>query len=414
MFANKQYIDHITHSVMNVYKKVNPSFVENIATEKARKEYFLKWSNLIVKKLKIPPLCFCNSTLLDVGCGSGEKSLVYASLGARVLGLDINEKAIEMAKTAAMDWGENIKERVEFRVCSVFKIDIDQSFDIIVSDGVIHHTAYPKKAFNNFVRLLRPGGVLLLGLAEPCGFFQRQLQRYFVNKIAESYKEETKLKIAIILFEEKLKRASKVSGRSVISTAYDSFINPQIVPIAFHEVKNWMDEYDVHLDCTWPPSDIPLQTDSQYHELLESSNQSVLGWETLSRVFWMLNNKHDKDLFNSYKNYDSNLFDFLKQIPSICSDNSLKTHALSKTLKQINEIETTPLPGLSVEKDLSVFIREILHANKEIDIMKSQGLKPEEIAKKLNFRRLFAGFSGVGMVYYRGTKNLNKMDRPKC
>lgn len=413
MLANKQHIDQVTNSVMNVYKKVNPSFVENMTTEKKRKEYFLKWSNLIVKKMKIPPLCFRNSTLLDVGCGSGEKSLVYANLGARVLGLDINEKAIAMAKTAAMELGASVRERVEFRVCSVFEIDLDQSFDIIVSDGVIHHTAYPKKAFDNFAGLLRPGGILLLGLAEPCGFFQRQLQRYFVNKIAKGYNEEAKTNIAILLFEEKLKRASKVSGRSVISTAYDSFINPQVVPIAFHDVKNWMDEYYIHLDCTWPPSELPLQTDSQYHELLESSNQSALGWETLSRVFWMLNNKYDKDLFNSFTNYDSSLFDFLKQIPSICSDAALKTRILSKTLKKINKIETTPFPGLFVEKDLTVFIGEILHANKEIDLMKSQRLKPEEIAKKLNFKRLFAGFSGVGMVYYRGTKNLNEISRTK-
>ena len=349
-------INKTSNDVLKIYKKVNPSRVERISEKKNRIDYVEKWKNLIVKKLLLPPLLFQNSILLDVGCGTGEKSMVYATLGAKVIGLDFNEEAIAIAKSNAEIWG--LFKKTEFHVSSVFDIQINSAFDIIVSDGVIHHTADPKKAFDNFAILLKPGGVLLLGLAEPCGFFQRQLQRYFVNRIANSKDEEILTNIAVILFREELERASKVSGRSIKATVYDSFINPQIVPIAFHDVKKWMNEHNIYLDCTWPPSELPLQNDSQYHPLLGSTNPSILGWETLTRVFWMLNNKYDKDLFDIYTNYNVNLSNFLDQAHSMCSDTSLNTKVLEETLNKVKRIETSPLPGLLLKKILHFLLKK--------------------------------------------------------
>ncbi len=405
---DKNHIDHVTDSVMDVYKRVNPSLVSNITSAGKKNAYFSKWRDLIIKKLKLPPVVFQDSSLLDVGCGTGEKSLVYAVLGAKVLGLDANEKAIALARKLATKWGFGQGHRkAEFSVRSVFDIDINQSFDIIVSDGMIHHTADSKGAFNRFASMLKPGGVLLLGLAEPCGFFQRQLQRYFVNRIAEGHDEKVKVNTAKTLFKEKLRRASRASGRSVESTAYDSFINPHVSPIAFQDIKNWMSEYNIHLDCTWPPSELPLRTDSQYHPDIESNNLSVLAWESVMRLFWMLNDKDDRDLFREYTNHNSSLLSFLNQIPSICNDTALNTGKLKAALEKVGEIKTTPLPGYAVKEDMMLLIEEILKIDRQINIMKSKGQAAKTIAEKIKFKRLFSGFSGVGMVYYRGTKDID-------
>jgi len=40
----------------------------------------------------------------------------------------------------------------------------DKSFDLVFSWGVIHHTISPIQALNEFVRVLRPGGVLILAV----------------------------------------------------------------------------------------------------------------------------------------------------------------------------------------------------------------------------------------------------------
>lgn len=406
MPIDKKQIDRVTNSVMGVYKRVNPSFIENITSQKKKKEFILKWSNLIVRKLKIPPILFRDADLLDVGCGTGEKSLVYAELGANVTGIDVNENAIALAKKRAAEWGSYLQKKTKFRAGSVFEIEKDALFDVIICDGMIHHTADPMKAFAKFACLLRPGGVLVLGVGEPCGFFQRQLQRYFVNKIAGSDNEQVRINIAMMLFEEKLERASKVSGRSIKATAYDSFINPQIVPVSFRDITKWMEEHCIYLDCSWPSAELPLQTDSQYHPFLGMDNPAIMGWEDLARLFWMLKDKYDREVFGLYVNYNVGLSNFLNSIPHICTDRILDANKLKQAAKKIGEIRTTPLPGFDIKRDVINLIEEILKIDNEIDVMKSKKFSVEEIAKRLNFKRLFSGFSGTGMVYYRGTKHM--------
>lgn len=404
MPLDKKQISRVTDLVMGVYKRVNPSFIENINSQKKKKEFMLKWSNLIVRKLKIPPILFQEADLLDIGCGTGEKSLVYTELGANVTGIDVNENAIAMAKKRAIEWGLYLKNKTKFRVSSVFEIEKDSLFDIVVSDGMIHHTADPEIAFDKFACLLRPGGVLILGVGEPCGFFQRQLQRYFVNKIAGSDNERLRIDIAMMLFKEKLERASKVSGRSIRAAAYDLFINPQIVPVAFRDIRKWMKERRIHMDCSWPSADLPLQTDSQYHPLLGMDSPAILGWEDLARLLWMLKDKYDREVFGLHANYNDGLSDFLDSIPYICTDKMLDTNKLKQATKKIGTIRTSPLPGFDIKGDFANFIKDILKIDNEIYTMKAKKFGAKKIAKRLNFKRLFSGFSGTGMVYYRGTK----------
>ena len=410
MQPDKKQIDAVTESVMDVYKRVSPSFIESITSQGKKKEFFLKWSNFLVKKLKIPPLLFRGASVLDAGCGIGEKSLVYAAMGADVTGIDVNEKAIAMARKRAADWGLGLQGKAEFRTGSVFEIDTGVLFDIVICDGVIHHTADPGKAFDNIARLLRPGGVLVLGAAEPCGFFQRQLQRYFVNKIAGSSDEKTKADVASMLFAEKLERAAEASGRSVKAATYDSFINPHVAPVPFCDVKTWMARHGIHMDCSWPSVELPLQTDSQYHPLLKNDNPAVLRWERLARFLWMLNDKYDKESFALYANHDPVLFNFLNDVSAICTDTMLDTKKLEQVMSGIGEISTAPLPGFNVKKDFTDFIQDILRIDREIDAMKFRKFSAERIAEGLHFKRLFSGFSGVGMVYYRGTRDTEDME----
>lgn len=405
MNTNAKNIELTTKSVINVYKRVNPSFIEDIHNKK--EEYFFKWITLISNKLKVPPSFFKNCDLLDVGCGTGEKTLVYAYLGAKVIGLDANEKAIALAKKLLIRQERSVQKRVQFRTCSIFKINLNQYFDAIVCDGVVHHTANPKKAFNNFARLLKPGGILLLGLADPCAFFQRQLQRYFVNKITDNGDEKIKIEVATVLFGKTLKKASAISGRSIKAGIYDSFINPCIKPVAFYDVKKWMEDFDIHLDCTWPPSDLPLQSNSQYHPTLDFSHKAVLGWESLTLLHWLLNNEKDQVRFGSFNNYSRRINSFINEVSSICTDFLLNRNSLKKIIENFGDIKITPLPSVSIKNDFIILIREILKIDRQIDNMRGRGFKPEDIAKKLRFKRIFKGFSGVGMIYYRGTKNID-------
>lgn len=104
--------------------------------------------------------------VVDLGCGSGLSALEFTKAHYRVLGVDISESMIAIARTRAPD--------AEFRVGSLFKTDIP-SCNAVTSIGECLN--YLFDADNNFQMLvqlfdriynaLAPGGVFIFDIAEP-------------------------------------------------------------------------------------------------------------------------------------------------------------------------------------------------------------------------------------------------------
>lgn len=97
--------------------------------------------------------------ILDAGCGNGRVTALlakYADEDAEIIGIDL---------TAAHVASENLRD---FENVSIFQKDLldDLSdigtFDFIYSQEVLHHTADPKKSFNNLVKLLRTDGEIAI------------------------------------------------------------------------------------------------------------------------------------------------------------------------------------------------------------------------------------------------------------
>jgi methylase of polypeptide subunit release factors len=86
-------------------------------------------SRTIAEALEVGP----NDTVIDVGCGSGVLSFVAARLGAgRVVGCDISEEAVEVARLNAKHLG--LEDRCEFRVGSLFDPVRDLRADVVIGD----------------------------------------------------------------------------------------------------------------------------------------------------------------------------------------------------------------------------------------------------------------------------------------
>lgn len=94
--------------------------------------------------------------VLEVGVGIGTDLVQYAKKGAKVSGIDLTKEAVETTK-------KNFKLRgLEYEVLKTgdaeklpFK---DNSFDLICSYGVLHHTPNTDKAVEEIYRVLKPGG----------------------------------------------------------------------------------------------------------------------------------------------------------------------------------------------------------------------------------------------------------------
>ncbi|WP_338728243.1 class I SAM-dependent methyltransferase [Haladaptatus sp. DJG-WS-42] len=76
-------------------------------------------------------------TILDVGCGTGENALHYASQGHCVLGVDAAINAIEKARAKAAHRG--LSDRARFTVHDTFDLaSLGEQFDTITDCGLFH------------------------------------------------------------------------------------------------------------------------------------------------------------------------------------------------------------------------------------------------------------------------------------
>ena len=95
----------------------------------------------------------------DIGCGAGTQSLLWAELGHRVHGLDVNEPLLNLARSRAREAGYD----VEFTTGSAVSLPWpDESMDVCLAIELLEHVADSQNCLKEFTRVLRPGGVLYL------------------------------------------------------------------------------------------------------------------------------------------------------------------------------------------------------------------------------------------------------------
>lgn len=96
-----------------------------------------------------------DKSVLDLGCGDGRHSQLIKEMGAsNVLGVDVNEKMIELAR-------ENNKypDGVSFTVADGKKIPVsDACVDVVVSNFVIHYFENSAEVFCEISRVLKIDG----------------------------------------------------------------------------------------------------------------------------------------------------------------------------------------------------------------------------------------------------------------
>ena len=122
---------------------------------------------------------FAGLRLLDIGCGGGLLCEPMARLGFEVTGADPSDRNIEAARSHAADMGLTIDYRA---AASEDLVEGRESgFDVILNMEVVEHTASPRAFVADCVRLLAPGGLLVVST------LNRTLKSLALAKIAAEY-----------------------------------------------------------------------------------------------------------------------------------------------------------------------------------------------------------------------------------
>jgi ArsR family transcriptional regulator len=96
----------------------------------------------------------------DIACGEGYISVEVARWARRVIGIDRSPEVLKRAKALAERRGV---ENISWKRGDMEKIPLDDAtVDVALLSQALHHAADPKRALSEAVRILRPGGRLLI------------------------------------------------------------------------------------------------------------------------------------------------------------------------------------------------------------------------------------------------------------
>lgn len=108
--------------------------------------------------------------VLDVGCHYGIFSFYMLERGASVTGIDIAEKWVQRCSEQARE--KHPGGPAEFLVADAQALPFgDESFDVVICLEVVEHVDFPGKVMSEVHRVLRPGGVLVVGTPNTSSYY---------------------------------------------------------------------------------------------------------------------------------------------------------------------------------------------------------------------------------------------------
>ena len=134
------------------YSKVNRT---ELSTDQRK-----KWKSCLKKEITdhFPATPFEELRVLDVGTGPGFFAILLCEMGLSVTAVDLTPAMLEEARRNA----GSLAGQIRFLEMNAEELDFsDDSFDVIVSRNLTWNLPHPEKAYAEWSRVLRPGGLLL-------------------------------------------------------------------------------------------------------------------------------------------------------------------------------------------------------------------------------------------------------------
>lgn len=168
--------------------------------------------------------------VLEVGCGTGQFSNFLGSRwGRTVIGVDMCLNSLKLAENFRQ---KNNIENVQFIQMNLFKPVVkDGSFDLVISNGVLHHTYDPALAFATISKLVQPGGYIAIGLYNKYGRLATDARRIIFNITGDK-----------LLFLDSRLRKKDVDQIRKRTWFRDQYKNPNEFKHTMDEVLGWFEK----------------------------------------------------------------------------------------------------------------------------------------------------------------------------
>ena len=221
-----------------------------------------------------------DARILEIGCGTGQMSIYLASADRLVIGADVARASLELATAAAKRFSV---ARVQFVETDLHRPGLRAgAFDVVYTSGVLHHTRDPGQSLEAILPLLRPGGMIVLGLYNAFARMPLRLRR-MVAKLS-GYRW--------IPFDPVLRdRKSEPARRD--AWIRDQYRHPEEHRHTAAEVRSWFAKNGVEYLRTYPS--LMMGENSQDLFAAGEDDWPIEAW--LSQIGWMATLGHDGGLF---------------------------------------------------------------------------------------------------------------------
>ena len=188
--------------------------------EKARKGVFAR-----LLDEQIPQ----GALVLEVGCGTGQlTNFLGMHYNRCVFGSDMCLHSLRLA--------QGFRDRCGIRNAGFTQMNLfrpafkEEAFDLVVTNGVLHHTADPFGAFQSTSRLVKPGGFIIVGLYNKVGRLTTDLKRFLFRLSAD--------KLAFLDAHMRNKQYNAARKRAWF---YDQYKHPHESKHTYSEVLTWFE-----------------------------------------------------------------------------------------------------------------------------------------------------------------------------
>jgi len=221
-----------------------------------------------------------DARILEIGCGTGQMSLYLASADRIVVGADVTRASLKLGAAAAKRFGVT---GVQFVETDLHHPGLRAgAFDVIYTSGVLHHTSDPRQSFKTILPLLRPGGMIVVGLYNAFARIPLQLRRMVARLSGYRW----------IPFDPVLRDRKSEPARCQ-AWLRDQYRHPEEHRHTAAEVRGWFAENGIEYLRTYPS----LLIGEENNELFAPDNDywPIEAW--LSQIGWMKTLGYEGGLF---------------------------------------------------------------------------------------------------------------------
>ena len=259
---DKKELTSIQSEFYNDIKFPNYDNIDDLGSliDKASKSVFAK---------KLDEEIPIGSKILEAGCGTGQMSLFLSRYNREIYGIDLSKGSLIEAEKFRK---KNDINNVYLQRMNIFNLCFKPNFfDIIISNGVLHHTHNPFLAFSNLVNVLKKDGLIIIGLYHKYGRLVTKIRQKLIHLFGDR-----------MMFTDPRFKRDYVSDKKKYAWFLDQYKNPSETVHTYAEIIKWFEKNNIEFISSIP---FDFNSNELLFEKKQKQSQLKLSFNEITKIF---------------------------------------------------------------------------------------------------------------------------------